>query len=236
MYRTDQPHPYQVMLTEAPTGSPPLVSGRTQRRAAVLERRSSGLLRRADDQGIPITYLGIAPLFREHRAYPGAQTDWVIAPAADPEDAVIPKAERQTLLRLDRMGLKFPLVYIAHEIRKGRLEIAADPASGRRAGPVTLDRATAERAVGPVPPPAAATTLADRLGRSSHVLLSALRTAAPVAGAIAAAPFLLAGAAAAALASGLDPIVFGVIPAGPATPGQPAAWYVLASWQWPSTS
>jgi hypothetical protein len=102
--------------------------------------------------------------------------------------------------------------------------------------PVTLDRATAERAVGPVPPPAAATTLADRLGHSSQALLSALRKAAPVAGAIAAAPFLLAGAAAAALASGLDPIVFGVIPAGPATPGQPAAWYVLASWQWPSTS
>src|ERR1035438_3840411 len=92
--------------------------------------------------------------------------------------------------------------------------------------PVTVDRAAAERAVGPVPPPVAAAALADSLGRSSHRLLTALRMAAPIVAGIAAAPFLLAGAALAALAAGLDPIVFGVIPAGPPMQGQPAAWYI----------
>ena len=58
----------------------------------------------------------------------------------------------------------------------------------------------------------------------------------PIAGAIAAAPFILAGAAVAALANGLDPIVFGVIPAGRPSSGQPAAWYILARWEWPSNS
>jgi len=67
-----------------------------------------------------------------------------------------------------------------------------------------------------------------------------LRTAAPIAAGIiatpvliASAPFVLAGAAVVALVAGLDPIVFGVIPAGPATAGQPAAWYILARWEWP---
>jgi hypothetical protein len=67
-----------------------------------------------------------------------------------------------------------------------------------------------------------------------------LRTAVPIAAGIAAAPvliatapFVLAGAAITALAAGLDPIVFGVIPAGPAASGHPAAWYILARWEWP---
>jgi len=30
----------------------------------------------------------------------------------------------------------------------------------------------------------------------------------------------------------LDPVVFGVIPAGPPVTGQPAAWYTLARWEW----
>ena len=51
----------------------------------------------------------------------------------------------------------------------------------------------------------------------------------PVIGAVVSAPFLIAGAGMAAV---LDPIIFGVIPAVSATPGQPAAWYVLARWDW----
>jgi hypothetical protein len=65
-----------------------------------------------------------------------------------------------------------------------------------------------------------------------------LRAAAPIAGAIAAAPLVIAAAPFAlvgAALAGLDPIVFGVIPAGAPVPGQPAAWYVLAQWEWPGT-
>jgi hypothetical protein len=44
---------------------------------------------------------------------------------------------------------------------------------------------------------------------------------------------LLVGAAAAAVASGgLDPIVFGVIPARSPHDGEPAAWYELTRWEW----
>ena len=32
----------------------------------------------------------------------------------------------------------------------------------------------------------------------------------------------------------LDPIVFGVIPAGPPVPGQLGAWFALAQWDWPA--
>lgn len=98
--------------------------------------------------------------------------------------------------------------------------------------PIALDQATAAEAVGPVPMPAANIALAERLGHRSQHLLGVLRTALPIAGAIVAAPFRLAGAAVVALADGLDPIVFGVIPVGPLSPGQPAAWYILARWEW----
>jgi hypothetical protein len=37
----------------------------------------------------------------------------------------------------------------------------------------------------------------------------------------------------AGLVAGLDPIVFGVIPAGDLVPGEPRAWRILAQWVWP---
>jgi hypothetical protein len=82
-------------------------------------------------------------------------------------------------------------------------------------------------------PPPETSALAARLGRSSRQLLTVLRTALPIAGAIAAAPILAAGAVVTGLAAGLDPIVFGVIPAGDPVAREPAAWYMLAQWTWP---
>lgn len=217
------------------------VTARTARRAATLERSSPRLVTSAARAGVDITYLGIEPLFAEPRAYAGEQTDWIIRPAADLSDTIIPADERDRLRKLVHAGIDFPLVYVAHEIPKDRLALPADAANPAVRRPVTLDHATAAEAVGPVPPPAAASALADRLGRSSQQLLNVLRTAAPIAGAIAAAPFVIAaapflaaGAALTALAAGLDPIVFGVIPAGDPLPGQPAAWYILAQWTWPA--
>ncbi len=207
-------------------------SPRTACRTAVLERNSTRLVDRARGAGVPITYLGITPLFAEARAYAGAETDWVISPVADLGEAVVPRAERGMLLRLADAGIDFPMTYIAHEVEKGRLALPQDGSQpGSQA--VLLDQATAERAVGPLPPPPGATALAERLGHSSHRLLDVLAAAIPIAGAIVAAPFVLAGAAIAAVGSlALDPIVFGVIPAGPPVPGQPAAWYILARWDW----
>jgi hypothetical protein len=207
----------------------------TARRVATLERSSPRLIKTAERAGVDIRYLGIAPLFDEPRAYAGPQTDWIIRPA-DPSDGIIPAAQLDRLQWLVHAGLDFPRVYVAHEIPKDRLALP----TGTSDPPVTLDHAAAGEAVGPVPPPAETSALAARLGHSSEQLLTVLRAALPIAGAIAAAPFVIAaapllaaGAVVAGLVAGLDPIVFGVIPAGDPAPGEPAAWYILAQWAWP---
>jgi hypothetical protein len=238
MHSTDQRPPEWALALKDPAQQVN-ITARTTRRAATLERSSPRLVKTAERAGVDITYLGIAPLFAEPRAYVGPQTDWIITPAADASDAIVPAAERDRLHRLVHAGIDFPLVYVAHEIPKGRLAIPAGTIDPARLQPVTLDHAAAAQAVGPVPPPPGTTTLAEQLGHSSQRLLTVLRAALPIAGAIAAVPFLIAaapfvaaGAAVAAIVAGLDPIVFGVIPAGDPVPGQPAAWYILAQWAW----
>jgi hypothetical protein len=216
-----------------PTSS---IIARTARRTATLERNSLRLVESASRAGVDITYLGIAPLFEEPRAYAGPETDWIIRPAADDNDSIVPASQRDRLQRLVHAGIDFPLVYVAHEIPKGRLVIPDGTTGAMKPQPVVLDQATAAEAIGSVPVPAATSALAERLGHRSQRLLTVLRTALPIAGAVAAAPFILAGAAVAALANGLDPIVFGAIPAGPPSSGQPGAWYILARWEWQGTS
>lgn len=222
-------HRHPAELTSSTTA-------RTVRRTVTLERNSPRLIKSAGQAGVDITYLGIAPLFDEPRAYGGPETAWIIRPAADHDDAIVPAAQRDRLQRLVHAGIDFPLVYVAHEIPKGRLAIPDRTTGAMKPQPVALDHSTAAEAIGPVPVPAATSALAERLGHRSQHLLAVLRTALPIARAIAAAPFILAGAAVAALANGLDPIVFGVIPAGPPSSGQPAAWYILARWEWQGTS
>jgi hypothetical protein len=217
---------FEAIIRDATPKPASLDGGRSVPRQGTLERRSPALVRRAAEAGVAITYLGIAPVCSEPRAFAGPDSDWVMLLATSGE--AIPRSELRALADLDDAGIVFPLIYVAHEVPKERLQAAR----GKGTGPASLDRATAAHVVGPVPPPASATMLADRLGRSSQAVLSALRRAAPIAGAIVASPFLVAGAAAATLAAGLDPVVFGAIPVGSPTPGQPAAWYVLASWQW----
>jgi hypothetical protein len=202
-------------------------SNRDRRRIAMLERQAPELTKRAAEARAPIDYLGTAPLFTEPRACAGPQTDWVIVPASYVTDTVVPTEVRDKLLRLDGAGIYFPLIYIAHEVPKGKIPVPTAAGSEH----VVVDRATAERAIGSVPPSAAAIAIADRVGHRSQALLTVLRSALPIAGALLATPLVIAGAAVGALVS-LDPIVFGVIPAGPQTQGTPAAWYVLASWQW----
>jgi hypothetical protein len=212
---------------------------RTARQVALLERDSPRLVRRASLAGADITYLGIAPMSAEPTAYAGQDTDWIIRPAADGVDTVIPSAERERLLRLLEAGIDFPLIYVAHEIPKDRLALSTRSAASPDG--LRLDQAAADQAIGDVPPSPETVETADRLGRNAERMLRILRTALPIAAGVlavpvvaAAAPFLLVGAAAAAVA-GLDPIVFGVVPAepGPPMPGALAAWYVLAQWDWP---
>ncbi len=228
MHTTGQHWPVWAPARAYLDESASVLPARTARRITTLERNSPLLVKTAGRAGVDITYLGIAEIFAEHRAYPGQGTDWIIGPAGS-HDKVIPMAEKRQLQELVHAGIDFPLVYMAHEIPKGQIAIPGEMMNMTDPQPVTLDRQTAARTIGPIPPSAGTTALAERLGRHSQRLLDVLGAAVSVAGAIAAAPFALAGTALA----GLDPIVFGVIPADAPIPGQPAAWYVLAQWAWP---
>jgi hypothetical protein len=130
------------------------VPARTVRRIATLERNSPRLVKTANRAGVDITYLGIAEVFAEHRAYPGQRTDWIIGPAGS-SDTVIPLAEKKQLQKLVHAGIDFSLVYVIHEIPKGQIVILGEMTSTADPRPVTLDRQTAARAIGPVPPPSA---------------------------------------------------------------------------------
>jgi hypothetical protein len=200
-------------------------------RAGAPDRAGARLVARASQAGVSIGYLGTAPLFSGTRAYTGPRTDWLVSPVTSPADVVIPGQQRAQMQLLDQAGVDFPLVYIAHEIRKGQLDI------GQPGGQLVEARAAA-RAVGPVPLHPDTVAAAEQAGRGAQLLIRVLAKALPVAGFMVAAPFVLAGAAVGALVAGLDPVVFGVVPAGSSrarqwTAGQDAAWYVLAQWDWP---
>ena len=100
------------------------VPTRTVRRIATLERDSPRLVKTAGRAGVDITYLGVAEVFAEHRAYPGQHTDWIIGPAGS-SDRVMPLAEKKQLQKLLHVGIDFPLIYFAHEIPKGRIAMPA---------------------------------------------------------------------------------------------------------------
>jgi len=211
----------------SPLPEPIGLSPRVGRRVATLDRRAPFVVRQAQAVDVDITYLGIAPLFDEPRAYVGSTTDWVIAPVTAEAQEVVPQRERANLQRLIEAGIDFPLVYVAHELPKGHLNVPASES----AAPIPVNRAAVSKAANYVPAPTTTLELSQRLGRSSAQLLGVIGKALPIAGALVAAPFLVVGAALGALAQ-LDPIIFGVVPAGAGAPGDPAAWFVVAHWDW----
>ncbi len=223
-----------MTITANPAGSYDHVPIHVARRQASLERSSTRIVERARQAGVTISYLGEAPLFAQPQAYAGPNADWVVYPVTSLSEAVIPRQQQEALLRLDDAGIDFRLVYVAHEVRQGQLALPAENSESSQPAPVTIDKATAARAIGPVPLHPDTVAVAERLGRSSQRLIRVLSKALPVAGLIVATPFVLAGATIGALAAGLDPVVFGVIPAGPPVEGQPATWYALARWDWPA--
>ncbi len=202
------------------------------RRVAVLEREADSVISRASRAGLDISYQGIAPLFADTMAYSGDESDWVIGPVSPSEISVVPRSQQEILRRIDASGVRFPLLYIAHEVPKGRAFARRDA----DLQPVKqLLPSEVSHLVGPTPPPASATELANRLSTRADQVLTAMRKASVAAAATAmaalAAPVVLVGSAAAALAT-IDPIIFGVVPAVSTREGEPAAWYVLARWDW----
>src|SRR6202034_801374 len=136
---------------------------------------------------------------------------------------VVPKVERNALERLRAGGAAFPMLFVGHETKTRSFPELVDQSDGPI---ITLDRDEAAKLVPPPPDPVAAVQLGDRLGQRTGQIFHALRSALPIVGMVAAAPFMLVGAAVGALAT-VDPVLIGAIPAVGTRPGDPAAWYML---------
>lgn len=217
-----------------------------------LTTAATTVLERAKQCRTDIDYLGVAPLFADTRLYHGPTTDWVLALADNDPQAVgglpVPRAQLRNLRKLVKAGLDFPVLYIAHEVPRAAtahagLEPKTTPAIAPTRSGLVVKQATftpiapqtAAQLVAPPPPPARTTRTSKALGTLTHTTLRGIGTAAKGAGiaaaAVAAAPLALAALA----ASGLDPVLFGALPATPdPRPGDPAAYFVLAHWDWPS--
>jgi hypothetical protein len=215
-----------IITAEKPV--PPSVMARLR----TLEERSPEMIELARNAGVEIECLGAHPLFVENRVYQGVGTNWIMGPASKAHEVVIPHRERKTLESLKTAGLRFPLIYIAHETDRAEAAQLMERSGGR---PVTIDDTTASELVGPVPAPLATLETGHKLARRSTKVFNGLKQGAAVTGAaavaVAAAPLVLVGSAVAALST-LDPIVLGAIPVTTAREGDIAVWFVLARWDW----
>jgi len=201
----------------------------TARGVAILERSALETVRAARGAGVDIEYVGINPLFSDARFYEGEKTDWVMGPVDRSDDAIVPRQEAQDLRRLVGAGVEFPLLYVAHEVEQDRTaELRTAAASGRR----ELPTAKANELVGPAPPPPGSVEVGERLAQRTTKAVKAVKRAAVLGGTLAVgavtAPVIALGAATASL----DPVILGAIPALSEKAGAPAAWYVLARWEW----
>jgi hypothetical protein len=193
-----------------------------------LERLGRAVQREATNRGLDVEFLGVEELFDQPRLYGEAPSQWVVTPAGvDPmvhDGLPIPAAQRRQLEEVVKTGMDFPHLYLAHELTKKD--------SGRAAKPdfATYRTLTADELkpllVRPEAPAAARQT-AQRVDSIARTAGRGIGMAAIGAGMLMAAPLLLAGA-------GLDPVVLGALtlPGGAHTPGTPAAWFLLARWDW----
>lgn len=185
-----------------------------------LGQRAVNVVQTCQQQALPCQYLGTMPLFAEHRVYEGEERDWVMMPLAqDPLFAQtkaypVPATVLTGLRQINRSGVAFDAIYVAHEVEKGA---------------VVEGQAVSLEAVAP-PPPERVQQLSKRLGRVAHTLFT-----------VALAPLFAWSAASVALASAvaaapliLDPVLLGVVVEPGAAPvaGQLACWFYLAHWRY----
>lgn len=219
------------LLEQQPPGElvvRPKIAPLDQRRIAMLDQRAVTTIAEARDLGVDIEYLGVHPLFSQPRLYDGHPHDWILGPANRANDLVVPKQEQAVLRHLANGDIEFPLIYIAHETDKEKTKEL--PRSTTTAH-TDIDESIATEVIGPVPEPIESVKLGEKLEHRSKQALKAVRRTAIAGGAVVAAPVVLAGSALAAIGQ-LDPIVIGALPAGEPREGTPAAYFVLARWDW----
>ena len=147
-------------------GKETYVDPQQARSVAVLERHAPRFVQRAKKAGVTIEYLGSHPLFEESRLFNGPKTDWLLGPAdSDAVEEIVPRAQLADLRRLSESGIDFPVVYVAHELPKGRVQslVPADNALT----PTMIDRTEAASLVDPAPVPRSTVELSERLSARS---------------------------------------------------------------------
>lgn len=213
-------------LVLATPGGPPDLGPALRRR---LDGRSEALVRRAQDVGAPITYLGIGHMPERPRLYPGADTDWALVRLEDDPlfrrgDFPIPRTQRRHLERLVANGIEMDDLLVAHEV----------PASDVRSKLPALDRTgpqeiPVERLSSLIEHPGPAASTQEFTHRAGRIAEGTSKLAVGAFGAAAAAA-IAPVALVAAVGAGLDPVVFGVR----RVPGHRhvVQIYELVRWDW----
>lgn len=203
------------------------------RQTHALESRVPETLALAKAAGVELEYRGVQPLFKTPRIYTGTNgNDWTIEPLHRDTDCVVPKDQQAVIGKLLEADVDFPMLYIAHEVEGTKTK---DIVRATDTAHTDITPEAVGELVGPVPEPQHAVTLGDRLNQRTAKTLTTIKKGAKFGGmaavGIAAAPFVVAGAAVAAL-SQLDPIILGVEVIGEPRVGQPGAFYVVTRWDW----
>jgi hypothetical protein len=204
----------------------------TARHVHSLERNNIRLIQQARQVNADITYLGIAPLPGRMRTCSGDLPAGEISPLNASANTVIPRREKKTLARLASAGIVFPLLYVAHEVHESELMLLTGATEYTGQAPLELDTATVRRALSKTPASDDSVTLARDVGRRADVFLALLDKALQATGVFDAVSPVIARNIAVALAADLSPVILGVLPAGRASLGEPAAWYVIARQEW----
>lgn len=195
-----------------------------------LRSRAEVLAESVAQAGLPVPYLGVTPLFLGHRVYRALTCEWVLTPVAedplyhDRDGYPIPRAILRHLKAIQRAGIEFDALYVAHEVERGVV---------REGGPIPLE------AIMP-PPPRAVQEVSRKLGNAAGIAweiaaaplaVSAMACGAMVAAGLVALPLVAAAASMCAMG---DPILFGAVvaPGKPVRVGEPAAWFLLAAWNY----
>lgn len=185
-----------------------------------VHQRAREIIVRGQQAGLPIQHAFDAPLFSGQQITQGQQYDWAFMPLSeDPlykRDGKLPIPEEvlAQLRNIRHENLDFDDLYIAHEIRKGRVKPG--------------QKITAEMLEPPLPKESQ--RMSYQMGQTSRNMwrLAAIPL---VIGAIAGAAAI---AAAPVAAISLDPVLFGAVvgPGRRPVPGEMASFIYLAHWQY----
>ena len=217
-----QPTPLSPAAPSSPAAFP------STRLQPQLEELGGAVERHAADRGLEVEFLGVEPLFSQPRIYGEGTSPWVLCPAAaDPliqAGLPIPAVQRRRLDAIVKAGMDFPHLYLAHEVTEGRSHLRERPSFEHCR---TLTEDETKRLIVRPDAPAATRKSAKRVDQVARGVGRGIGLAATGAAIAVAAPLAL-------LADGLDPAVLGVLtlPGSGHKPGTPAAWFLLARWDW----